>query len=87
VSDAYDNRRPPSCEMERQIAVMVCRLNCYRHPLDGVESQDKDATRDAWAALNKLLPDEVFLWMWNEGRPQWDPRDADTSSAPTSGTP
>lgn len=61
--------RAPADELERQLAIIVCRMNCYLHPLDGVPMTHKPRT--GWGKYGGLVDHEVFLWMWNLGRDQW----------------
>lgn len=65
--------RRPSNELERQLAIVVCRLNRYHHPLDNTPlSEEEMESKATWSTYSKLVPHEVFLWMWNLGRDQWD---------------
>ena len=80
----FDRRIPeevePENELERQLAVIYCRLNTWKHPLTGAPmSQDEmNWTRTQGYILHarELAGDGANQWMWmkrgpwtNDGKP------------------
>jgi len=63
---------------QRAAAIRICRANAGYH-IETCEELDRDASRKQWADLSEELPYRVWLWMWNNGRAEWDPKYTDTS--------
>lgn len=70
---AFTNRRPPANELERELAIIWCRLNSHDRPMSNrpMTVEERAALRPSFSVLMQLVPHEVALWMWNEGQNQW----------------
>jgi hypothetical protein len=64
----------PTDPTERAAAIRICRLNCCRDPETGLPVEDRDLSRKMWDAEKSDLPYEKWIWMWNHGKAEWDPR-------------
>lgn len=63
----------PTDPYERLLAIRICRANAYLRPEDGVPESDVEHARMVWEELPDL-PYVKWIWMWNHGRAEWDPR-------------
>lgn len=57
---------------ERALAIRICRVNAYLDP-DTAEPMDHGKAQTLWSQLPEL-PYAKWIWMWNYGREEWDPR-------------
>jgi hypothetical protein len=65
----------PTNELERQLAIVYCRLNTWRHPLTGAdmsqEERDWYRANNNIAALKVLARPGVTQRLWMAGRQFW----------------
>lgn len=68
-----DRLEEPADPEERALAIRFCRINDKRNPDTGLPEPDRAKSKRQWDALPEF-PMEKWLWMWNHGRAEWDPR-------------
>lgn len=68
------NMVEPTDPEERKAAIRICRANCYLHPDTGERVEDREESQRLWRAVCDDLPYRKWIWMWNHGRSEWDPR-------------
>jgi hypothetical protein len=68
-------RREPGSKLERELAIIYCRLNSYLHPLTATEQSG--AERE-WMmmtlshdALRAICPADAISWVWNNEDDVW----------------
>lgn len=66
----------PTDPVERAVAIRICRANAHLHPETG--KPDHKAAARYWAK-GPELPYKKWIWMWNYGQVEWDPRASSNS--------
>ncbi len=65
---------------ERRACLQICRANARLHILTGEPLSDEDS-QTQWENLRHKdkIPYAKWLWMWNYGKAEWDPRHGDSA--------
>jgi hypothetical protein len=64
----------PTDPEERKLAIKICRVNCLLDPDTGLPEGNFERGSKLW---KEELPDLAYakwIWMWNHGRKEWDPK-------------
>lgn len=67
----------PTDPTERATAIKICRANCYLDPETGAPELDPAKQKENWRVIQNEVPYKKWIWMWNHGRKEWDPRFSD----------
>jgi hypothetical protein len=67
----------PTDPEERAAAIRVCRLNLWCDPITGEPMEDREECRRLWKSSVDNIETAKWLWMWNHGKDEWQPRTAD----------
>lgn len=84
----------PQTPFEREIAMIMCRLNCWHTPLTDLpvgilykfKSDPNNYFIRVWIVLNNTVNDDHWKWMWNHGEHLWKVPAAPTSTSESSRT-
>lgn len=74
----------PTDPKERQAAIRICRANAHLDVETGEPLGDSDVSQKQWRELTDDVPYSKWIWMWNHGISEWDPRYAHQPSEPRS---
>jgi len=66
----------PANELERQLAVIYCRLNTWCHPITGetMSQEEMDYMRGRLSLImhaERLAPEKVKQRLWMQGKDAW----------------
>lgn len=75
--------KEPQTPLERDIAIMICRLNSWDTPVSNTPLTPEECEsfrehgsrlREVWDAINSIKNEDHVAWMWNHGEHLWRPR-------------
>lgn len=71
--------KEPTDPQERQAAIRICLANAGYDVVTREPIEDREESMKQWRSLSDDVPYAKWLWMWNNGRAEWDPKYEHTS--------